>query len=372
MRRVALAAVLAVGCSLVGAAPPARGDPAPAEIRRAAETLKTRVKAWCAVREDVVYKCSNCGGSGKLRRRQGWTTVQVDCPRCVRGAKVNAEKARVAYFDAHTPAWRAEKANVGTTQAWLDSLATEPARALLRKWSLESVEMVGLTHGIAKVKETRETEQIAPVEYRWVQQADPKTKAPTWYLWTESDGDWGVDPQKPDGPVLPSTDEPAMDGGRKDPEPAAPPAAKGPIPLPPEEARTLEQALAVAGVAPTLASAATESGTLVVRLKVAGVTAQNQLDEAIARSVIPAFRTIFRSRESCSRVTVVFLARYRDRLGAVDFHPYEDWHVARDLFEKIKFDNLSREEALDLFDREQHSHRLDGLVPWFKGDPDVK
>ncbi len=382
MRQVcALVAAVLVGFSVLATATgPASGDPVPPEVRRATETLKSRVKAWCEIRQDAVYRCPTCGGSGKLRRRQGWSLVIVDCPSCVRGAKVNAEKARIAYYDWATPAWRADKQNVDQTQTWLDSLRAEPAKGLLKKYSIESVELVGLTHGIARVKETHETEQIAPVESRWVLADDPKAKAPVWFVWHESDGDWGVDPVSPSGgasagmsepgamsdPTPPSTSPTPGPVGPKDP----PTPAARPVALPPEEVTSLSQVLAVAGLKPEVESVAVDAGTLVVRLKVTGVASQEQLDEEIARSIIPATRAAFRARESERGLRLVFLSRYRDKLGAIEFHPCESVSMDRDLFGKIKFDNLSRDEALDLFTREQHSYRLEGMIPWWKGDPE--
>jgi len=359
--------LLAIGLAWVALAGGAGADDAPkdpgaVERRKRQDSLVTRARKWLELRKEVVYKCGTCGGDGTITREKSrgarLVLVHEDCPDCVRGGRVNTAKARTAYFEAATPEWRSVQENVDATQTWVDSLPKDPAKALLKAYKIEETEMVGERHGVTRVHETRETEQVAPFEYRWVLADDPKTKAPTWYLWHDSDGGWGAGAEAaapgPAAPRQPNAPPPA------DPTPApSVPLGKGAL-------EDLAKRLAVADVKPGLDGASFDGETLVVQLRPDGLTAQDQLDEVIAKTIIPATKVAMSSEEKSKSVRLVFLARYRDKLGEVSLRAYETATMDRDLFARIKFDRLSRQEALDLFTREQRSYRLDGLILWWK------
>jgi hypothetical protein len=361
-------------------APPPVAKPKPEvpspEDKKRLESLRDRAKKWCEIRTRIVTKCPTCGGDGKVTKegsRAGrLVLLTVPCNACVRGGRVDTRKAREAWFDFYTPAWRAEQANVESAQQWIDTLPKEPAKGLLRKYSIASAELAGPVHGIVRVQETRETEQIQPTTYRWVWAEDPKTKTPTWWLWHESDGPFAEPPPAPPDVETPPTDAPAAKtpetppaaAGMADPAPA--PARSAPAALAAEAFTALAKRFAVVGVAPELVEASLAGDTLVLRLRATGVRTEEQLEAAIAEAIVPATRAAMAEQEKAATVRLVFLARYRDKVGEVAEHPFETVEMTRQLFEKIRFDRLTAIEALDLFTRDRHVYRLEGLILWWK------
>jgi hypothetical protein len=366
------------------AAPSAAADPpADAEIKKLSASLRSRATLWCEARKTAVYKCPSCEGKGRVSYETSEGGVPTrkfrDCSRCVRGWKVKADKARSAYFDVYTPQWRAIDENVKATQAWIDGLATEPAPGVLKGYAIESVEIVGPHHGITLIRETRETEQIAPFAYRWVLLDDAKAKTSSWYQWHDADGAWGLEtipvdpvatpePPTPGTPVAPVPSTPsasppkAPETGKASPPPAAP----TPVAFEQDALDALGKSLAAAHVKPSLDGAEWRGDVVVVRLLPAGVADQATLDEAVAQTIIPASRVLMRDFEKATSVRLVFLAKYRDRVGDVSTRPYETVSMSRDDFAKIRFENLNRAEALDLFTREPHVYRLEGFTLWWK------
>jgi hypothetical protein len=368
---------------IVGASRAAAGEPSAAELRRRAESqLRGRATQWCEARQAAVSKCPSCDGKGKVSYESTDkvpTLKYRDCSRCVRGFKVKADRARVAYFDVYTPQWRENDQNIRTSQAWIDGLAKDPGPAVLKSYTIEDVEIVGERHGITRIRETRETEQIAPLTYRWVLLDDAKTRGSVWYQWHSSDGLWGVAPTRVDpnpppdakpGATTPVGEPAPADGARKPADgaapPATPPAPKEPVAFDSDATQALSKSLVEAEIHASLESAEWRGDTAVLMLLPRGAADQAALDEAVALTIAPATRVAMKALEKATAVRLVFLARYRDRLGEVSKRPYETTSMTRDVFAKIHFENLNRVETLDLFTREPHVYRLEGLTLWWK------
>jgi hypothetical protein len=331
---------------------------AEAESRRRLDLLKTKVAKWAGLRKEILIVCPTCRGSGLILTRRGAGVVREICTACD-GRKRRASKTavRALCYEYHTPEWRSRDTAKDEAEAqfkrWDRQEETPP---LLRTYRLdaEKTALVDDAHALAWIYENDDTVSRAS---RWVWSVEPLTKQGGWYLYGgEVDGPW------PD-PAAAVSPPPPPPGPAEPPGPAPPPPPAA-TPLPLAERTALSDALEAAGVKHASVGAHVEGDAIVVRLWRSGLTAQDQLEEAIARDVVAAARSTLEARSKEARVRLVFEARMRDPLGAVELRPYRIVSIDREKFSKIRFENLSREEGLALF--EQETPALDGLVLWWK------
>ncbi len=148
-------------------------------------------------------------------------------------------------------------------------------------------------------------------------------------------------------------------------KPGAPPAAAAGA-LTPEERDGIQKALAANGTAAALRSAEIQGDVLTLRFQHASPTSEAELDQAIGADVVPAAKAGMNGVPRAMKVRLDFLACWRDRLGNVAARTYRAYSMDRALFEKIHFENLERDEALDLFAKASPTYAAEGLKLWWK------
>ncbi len=201
----------------------AGADPAPAADARRTASLKTRAREWCDVRKRVVHRCATCNGLGKLTKTRGGSAnaaPEEDCPDCVLGARVNPEDARKAWFDVHTPAWRANPENAAAFETSLAAARADPAPHLLRDAVVRDARLRGARCGDVMISETGADGGPNPKVYAWVLGQERPGGPASWFLYdATADGDCdeplpepSPPPPQPPAPPTPSPSAPSAPG----------------------------------------------------------------------------------------------------------------------------------------------------------------
>lgn len=302
-------------------------------------TLRARLSEWCEARKNLVpTKCPKCAGYGLLDGGRGGF---VACTRCEgRKTVLSATAFRKVHYDMKTEAFRKRpNAQEEATAAYKASDgATRPALQL-KSFRVDRVELAGDRFGRGWIFEG--TDNVSR-ESRWVRGIDPTSRKETWFVHEpETDGEFAVETVPTD---------------------AAVPTR---VPLAPERLDALRKRLAVAGVKHDLEDAAVEGDVLHLRLFAKAPASEEELDRCLGSDTVPAARTAFAVEEKIAGVQLLFLARWRDKFGAVGRAPYVSAGIRRADFEKIVFANLTPGEVLALFDPRRVQEPEEG-VRWWK------
>ncbi len=358
---------------LLGATPTARaGDPAGAQASDLAG-LRSRVYEWLRVRRETVVRCATCNGLGTIRSYREWGgqifPLERDCPDCIGGRRIDSQRFRAAYFGAHTAAWRAETANAESVDRDLVALRRDPASGLLTNAEIRDATATGLRCASTRIEEEHGRGKTEFQTYAWILAAERPGAKPVWSLYDPAtDGD--CDAQDPLGAPGMAEPTPAPPPAPPAPPPAAPPPpspAVAAVPVSPEERGALDKALAANGARGTVRQAVLYGDVLVVGLFFSGVVSEEDLRSAIDADTVPVVKASMGAVARAASVRLEFLACYRDHLGNLTLRPFATARMRRELFEKIHFENLEREEVLTLFERDESAYPLDDLKLWWKG-----
>lgn len=333
----------AIGVCVGLAAGPLRAleadGPPPAAAQVRLTMLRARLAEWCEARRNLVdVKCPKCGGFGVLNAgRNGFLT----CPRCDgRKAVLEPKAFRKVHYDMKTEAWRRRPdAHKEADAAYRAADGAGRPRLFLKAFRVDRVELVGDRFGLGWIFEG--TDDVSR-ESRWVWDVDPATKRETWFVHEpETDGTFAA-------PTVPTT--------------AAVPTR---APLAPDRLDALRKRLAVAGVKHDLEDAALEGDVLHLRLFAKAPASEAALDACVGSDTVPAARIALDAEEGIAAVELTFLARWRDKFGAVQRAPYVTAGIRRADFEKIVFANLTAGEVLALFNPRRLPDPDEG-VRWWK------
>lgn len=301
-------------------------------------SLKDTAERCALAREQpVVSKCSTCSGTGKQKapkldsRGNVSGTKDVPCTRCdATGHVIDWTRAERAYWDCYTRAYRAVPANrtkfEETVKAWAKDPKKEP---VLTNHKVKDARLVGEWWGVAFVVENEKDEAR---ETRWMHGRDSLTNRPGWWIWDEkADGPW---------------------------------ASSAAVEVEGEELARLKNLLRLAGVSHGIEDASYDGATFVIRLFSPAVTNEAELQAAIVGDIVPASRAGLKFHEKCGAVRLLFLARWRNKLGEVAKGPYEVAEIERSVFDRIVFENLLPEEVLQLYTRNRPVRTVEIL--WWK------
>ena len=327
---------LAIALVLLGGARPApAGDDkptAPPSDRARVAALQAVVQAWCKTRENLVGDCPICGGRG-YNGRFG------ECPTCHgRRLYVGPTQWQRLRYDAYTPAKRL-KMKLADVRAARDG--EDPASVRLKSCRFDRAELVGATFGKAWVFEGKDT---VSRESRWVEALDPSTKKTGWFLYSED------------------TDGPWTEGA------ATAPGSRAEVsksePLNPDELLLVRGKVALVDTKLSLEDATRENGTLVLVFSHPKASDATALELDTAASVVALAAAALDALKDVPAVRLVVLARWRDTFGEVRKRPFRTAEIARDMYGRIHFERLSREEQLSHFT--VLSPTYDGEILWWK------
>ena len=344
MRRWAVVAGLAL---LLSAA--LRTDAADAPVpdpatRARIAALRARVTEWCETRKLLRKdKCPTCQGFGVVVDMR--TKRQEPCPKCEgRRLVLNAKAFRKIHYDMRSEAWRQRPTSRDEVTEAYRAADAGAERGVLAKYQVDRVELVGTRFGRGWVIEGTDT---VARDSHWVAVPDPKTKKESWYLWSpDTDGAWSEETLPPPPPPVPDEAVPLI------------------APLAAEDFAAVRAMLEKCRTPFRLELAQRDGTTTVVSLFHPAAPDAESLDAWILKGAYPLLRGVFEAVPADERARLVFLAKWRDKFGAVTQRAYRTVEAARADFEKIHPENLTPEELLALFRCEDA--RYEDEVLWWK------
>lgn len=294
------------------------------------DRLKSRATEWMNARKSLVVQCWNCEGTGSVRQLSGGRVVRSTCSGCKgAGKRYSKELGRKVLYEMRSPAWRARPtAQDEAGQNFASWKLSDSALVAPTTWRWDHAELVDDTHGLVFAFEG---EDPTAKSSRWILVTDAG-RSSSWYLWTEEpDGAWpepGTLADTKFGPI-PKLRSLALEAAIEKVTAANRPAEKG------ESERVLRLVLAPPEKAPPEASS-----TDVVRR------------DAIAyvRGIWGAMPTDY------ATIQMTFMATWQDRFGEREQRPA--WQVSMDwvTFSRIRWENLTDEQAFALFVVKQEKH----------------
>lgn len=353
MRSFVLGAITAL--ALAGGADDTRaGEPASPEAQHQLTILKLRVRKYVEATWTFTSQCPSCAGAGCTTRlvnlAGGETRIeQTPCGGCKHTGSVTDTEAIRRWAAAYrSPTWRAQddvrKATDEIVTAYVSTQGHSVAPAGATVWSAELLDA-----GHAEV--VLRGEGCILVQLRWTRSTDPKNAGQPWWLWTKGiDGPWPGDPTS----VLPAA---SFDLTRDALSSALEPLAA-------EGSKSLGDRLAIEGVKASLVAAHRTGAWVVLTLRNDGVSSECELQRSVARDLVPACRAALAVDSATIRVSLRFLATYRDDLGAMKPRVYATAGITRTEYDKIRFDRLEPAVIGCLFSHVRVPHD-DGKV-WFQ------
>ena len=254
MRRAALVLAVLLFCSplLSAADSPFAGWDAK-KVASHKKTGKNRIagklRRWQTARKGLVFRCSSCQGSGRVRRVRGRRVFSGPCPTCKdTGGCISKDRFLLVFWELRSPHYRSAKERLTELESHYNRARANPREAIdfleqITKWSRKSIDVKG---NYAIVTYTEKHEKIEHEEkVVWIQ-VDGK-----WWLahdeidaefarheYPEPDADATrtEKPAKKPAPAKPGA-KPAADPPKADPPakqpPDKPPTAKPPTAKPP-------------------------------------------------------------------------------------------------------------------------------------------
>ncbi len=311
---------------------PAWADPpTEATLRKEVEGVARR---YANARASLRAVCGKCGGKGRYAEWTRGGQRIADCPVCDRkGWVIDRKDWRAVYYDLKSPAYRLwEGAQKAAEDAYRKALKASEPPATYASSKIAALALVDPSHAVTRLTFDGRLEEVV----RWVK-VEGK-----WWLWdAQTDGEW---------PAPPPVEEPTGD------------------PLAPDELGRLS--MAIGGIATRhhdLYEGRKVVAGLLLTLDLRPVGAGVALDGLALEDFRRLGKAIWVDPAAAwSSITWTLRARHRDRFGAVEQQPYLRARISREDFDRIRWENLSPEEAMALFTPQRMSR--EGWTLWRQDD----